>query len=153
MVVICKNPNVRMSILVHTDIWPLVVARMQCYDLTYKSEKVLKNDERFVRINDISGKGIDIANFLNNLEVFNTPAEDGSVNKIYILLTAKRGKKYVAKEDGEEAGGRSEDGTGVRPGTDSEPGGTGDRPAVISADDIRQLEMPETGTADDDCDQ
>ena len=55
MVVMCKNPNVRMSLLVPTDIWPLVVARMQCYDLAYKSEKVLKNDERLVRINDISG--------------------------------------------------------------------------------------------------
>ena len=153
MVILCKNPNVRMSLLVTKDIWPLVVGRMQCYDLTYKSEKELKNDDRFIRINDIEGKGADLIGFINNLETFNTPAEDGSIHKIYILMTAKRGKKYVVKKDGEEAGGGSEAGTGLRPGPDSEPGGTGDRPAFISADELRGLEVLEADAADDDCDQ
>ena len=153
MVILCKNPNVRMSLLVTKDIWPLVVGRMQCYDLTYKSEKELKNDDRFIRINDIEGKGADLIGFINNLETFNTPAEDGSVHKIYILMTAKRGKKYVVKKDGEEAGGGSEAGAGLRPGPDSEPGGTGDRPAFISADELRELEVLEDDAADDDCDQ
>lgn len=152
MVVMCKNPNVRMSLLVPKDIWPLIVARIQTFDLKYHSEQILKTNENLVRINDISGTGTDIMNFLNNLEVFNTPAADGSVNKIYVLVTARRGKKHVVKENGEEAGGRSEDGTGVRPGSDSESGGTGDRPAVVGPDDVRQLEMFETGSANDDCD-
>lgn len=153
MVILCKNHNIRMSLLVTKDIWPLVVGRMQCYDLTYKSEKELKNDDRFIRINDVEGKGVDLVNFINNLEVFNTPAEDGSIHKIYILMTAKRGKKYVVKKDGEEAGGGSEAGTGLRPGPDSEPGGTWDRPNIPRVDELRQLEMFEADAADDDCDQ
>lgn len=153
MVILCKNPNVRMSLLVTKDIWPLVVGRMQCYDLTYKSEKELKNDDRLIRINDIEGKGADLIGFINNLETFNTPAEDGYVHKIYILMTAKRGKKYVVKKDGEETGGGSEAGTGLRSGPDSEPGGTGDRPAFISTDELRELEVLEADPADDDCDQ
>lgn len=153
MVILCKNHNIRMSLLVTKDIWPLVVGRMQCYDLTYKSEKELKNDDRFIRINDVEGRGVDLVNFINNLEVFNTPAEDGSIHKIYILMTAKRGKRHVIKENGEEAGGRSEAGAGLRPGSDSEPGGTGDWPVVIGAYELRELEVLEADAADDNCDQ
>ena len=151
MVILCKNPKVRMSLLVPKEIWPLVVARMECYDLTYKSEKELKNDNRFVRINDIFGKGSDIMGFLNNLETFNH-SDDGSINKIYILMTARERKKYAAKENGKEAGGRSEAGTGVRSGSDHESTGAGNRPVVISADELRQSEMFEASSANDDCD-
>ena len=150
MVVLCKNPNVRMSLLVPKDIWPLVVARMGCYDLTYKSEKELKNDERYVRINDIEGKGTDLTGFINNLETFNTPAEDGSVHKIYILITAKRGKRYVQKT-GEEIGGGSESGAGTGSGEDAGYPEADDRPAVIDPVELRQLEMFETASSDDGC--
>ena len=152
MVVMCKNPNVRMSLLVPKELWPTIVARMQCYELEYRSEKELRNDERFVRINDISGKGADIMGFLNNLEMFNTPGEDGNVPKIYILMTAKRGKKYVVKENGEEAGGRSEDGAGVRPGSDSESGGTGDRSGLFTTDNVCGATMSESYNSGDNCD-
>ena len=149
MVVMCKNPNVRMSLMVPKELWPAIVSRLETFELTYSSEKELKNDPRFVRINDISGRGDNIMFFFSSLEAYNTPHEDGTKPKIYILMTARKKVIKHVSEDREEAGAGSEDGTGL--GQGDIPGGAGDRSTVVGPDDLRQLEVDENAPGAD-CD-
>lgn len=160
MVVICKNPNVRMSIMVTKDIWPAVVSLMECHDLSYKTDKQLKDDEH-VRINDISGRGDNLMKLFNELDRFIND-ENGKPRKIYILLSAKREKKKegygnVQKDrseinEGSEGRDSGESGNSGS-GQDSDDSGAGDRPAVVNDDDLRALEvLQEAPAADNDCD-
>lgn len=149
MVVLCKNPNVRMSLMVPRELWPAIVGRMGTFNLKYESDKPTKN-EKWARINDISGNGKDLMDFFDSLSVYNKPDEDGAITKIYILATARR-NKYVQKNR-EEAGGGSEAGDGVRPGSDPEYSGAGDRYDLLSPDYIRGDEDPEGNLPDNNCD-
>lgn len=159
MVVICKNPNVRMSLMVTKDIWPAVVSLMECFDLKYKNDKELKDDQH-VRINDISGRGDNLMKFFAKLDQF-TADEEGKPRKIYILLSAKQKKKEESHnvqkdrtetDEGREGGDAGESGdTGS--GQDPDDSGAGYRPAVVSDDDLRELEvLKEDPSADNDCD-
>ena len=163
MVIFCKNPNVRMSLLVTKDIWPAVVSTMECYDLTYESEKELK-DGKHIRINDIFGKGANITKLVDSLNRF-IDEPNGSPRKIYILLSAKRRKKEDienVQENRTEAGdgrkGGTSEGTGdIRPGSNSDNSGTWDRPDCVMPDELRgdQAEFSSESilaAAPDDCD-
>lgn len=160
MVIICKNPNVRMSLMVTKDIWPAIVSLMECFDLKYETDKEL-DDKEHVRINDISGAGRNLMLFFEKLDQF-CDGEDGKPRKIYILLSAKRNKKKEDKknvqEDRTEAdegreGGNAGEPRNIRPGEDSDDSGAGNRPLVVSDDDLRGLEvLEEDPAADNDCD-
>lgn len=147
MLVICKNPNTRMSLMVPKELWPAIVGRLGTFNLKYESDKELKNG-KFVRINDISGNGKDLVDFFSSLSVYNKPNEDGSINKIYMLITARR-KKYV-QENRKEVGGGSEAGDGVRPGSDSESCGSGDQLSMFDPDGVQGSEMPTDYNSSDD---
>ena len=160
MVVICKNPKVRLSLMMHKDIWPGVVSLAECYDLTYEKDEELK-DGIHVRINDIQGQGAKLMQFIEQLDKFKED-ENGKPRKIYILMTPKWKKKEDKKNvqenrteanEGSEAGNAGES-RNIRSGENPDDSGAGDRPLVISDDDLRGLEvLEETATAGDDCDQ
>lgn len=143
MVIFCANPYIRMSLLVTKDIWPAVVSTMECYDISYGSEKELK-DGKHVRINDISGKGVDITKMVDALNRFVDDSE-GKPRKIYILFSAKRAKKEDkenVQKDRAEAGNGCEGGTAegaddIRHGSDPDDSGTGDWPDCAMPDELQ----------------
>lgn len=158
MVVFVKNPNVRMSIMVAKDIWPAVVSTMECFDISYKNEKELK-DGQHVRINDIQGSGSNLIKFFEKLDQFCNDHE-GNPRKIYILASARSGKKVkVNVQESREEAGAGCDGGDSGEAEHSEPGyvavdrRTGDRSSFTGSDVIQRAEIVEGDAADDRGDQ
>ena len=155
MVIFVKNPNVRMSVMVAKEIWPAVVSMMECYDISYRQDKQLKDDNH-VRINDISGSGRNMMMFFEKLDQF-CDDHEGHPRKIYILMSSRKKVKSNVQESREEAGTGSDGGDSGESAEHSEPGhdsvdsGTGYRPVVLSVDDFRGLEVLEGSDSADDC--
>ena len=152
MVLIMKNPNVRMSIMVTKDIWPAVVSTMECFDISYKQDKTLK-DDKHVRINDIQGSGADLMKFFNKLDQF-CEDHDGNPRKIYILISAKRKAKKNVQESREEAGagcdgGDSGEAEHSEPGHDPVDSGASDRGTFTRVNVVQRSEVLEGYSADD----
>lgn len=156
MVLIMKNPNVRMSIMMTKDIWPAVVSTMECFDISYKQDKTLK-DDKHVRINDISGSGADLMKLFTKLDQF-CDDHDGNPRKIYILISAKRKGKKNVQESRKETGAGSDGGDSgeaehSEPGHDPVDSGAGDWCVVPCADVVQRPEELESDSADDRGDQ
>ena len=152
---ICKNPEVRIDIMVEKKYWPAIVTIIADREGSYFKEDHTKvKDREYVLIRDVKTvHGYELKLLFDDLDRFemNKVLGDGEDPKIYILIKPRRkGKKYVQKHR-EEAGTGSEGGNGgepadIQPGEDHGTGDSGDQPADIGVAGGVQLEMelPET---------
>lgn len=146
--VICKNPMVRIDIMILQKYWPQMVGMIRQSGCTYFKEDwaELPNGHKYVMIRDVKSEHPNqLGTLFKMLNAMETTAQE-TKDKFYILIKPrKKGKKYVQK-DRKEIGTGSESGNAGESGDlqsegNSEVDGSGFESTIPDPDDLRQLEM------------